>query len=330
MIRQRLTDALTEGAQGAPSAAGLAAAARSRARARRRNRLVGAAAVVALAVAVPTAVWATHGSDPDRRNPSRVANDPDAVGQDIRGGYHYESWHDVTIEVPNTGSTARSTSGASTTASPTSRGWIGPEGRRRWSVLPSLGLRRAVPDHRQHRRLPVAPGPTVGRHLAGGRLCRRPRPGRCAGRGGAAGPGPGPADPGLGTAQRPAGSPRLPGGCRLGSRRPRRHDDGVPVRRGWSARAERAAQRRRPRGRRARPGGGAVAAPPGCAPDPTPARASGMASVAEDAGAGPPQLRIPHGARRVADADLRRPLLALSPGWSGTVPGDVSLPSELR
>ena len=31
-----------------------------------------------------------------------MANDPDAVGQDVRGGYRYESWHDVTIEVPNT------------------------------------------------------------------------------------------------------------------------------------------------------------------------------------------------------------------------------------
>ena len=31
-----------------------------------------------------------------------MANDPDAVGPDVRGGFHYESWHDVTIEVPDT------------------------------------------------------------------------------------------------------------------------------------------------------------------------------------------------------------------------------------
>ena len=101
-LEQRLADALTEGAQGAPAVPGLAAAARSRARTRRRNRIAGAAAVVALAVAVPTAIVATQGSDSDRRDPDRVALDPDAVGPVIRGGYHYESWHDVTIEVPNT------------------------------------------------------------------------------------------------------------------------------------------------------------------------------------------------------------------------------------
>ena len=98
-LEQRLADALTDGAEGAPTPSGLAAAARSRARTKRRNRLVGAAAFVALAVAVPTAVVVTQGSDSD--NPSRVATDPDAVGQDVRGGYHYESWHDVTIEVPD-------------------------------------------------------------------------------------------------------------------------------------------------------------------------------------------------------------------------------------
>ncbi len=101
-LEQRLADALTHGAQDAPTASGLAAAARSRVRTRRRNRLAGAAAVAALAIAVPAAVVATHDSDPDRRNPSQVANDPEAVGPSSRGGYHYESWHDVTIEVPNT------------------------------------------------------------------------------------------------------------------------------------------------------------------------------------------------------------------------------------
>ena len=101
-LEQRLADALSDGARGAPPAVGLAGAARSRARARRRNRLVGAAAAVALAVGLPAAVLATHGSDPEPQNPSQVANDPDAAGPDARGGYHYESWHHVTIEVPDT------------------------------------------------------------------------------------------------------------------------------------------------------------------------------------------------------------------------------------
>jgi hypothetical protein len=79
---------------------GLAAAARSRARVRRRNRLVGAAAVVALAVGVPTAVVATRGADSD--GPSRVANDPSTDNGGVPDGYRVESWHSVTIEVPDT------------------------------------------------------------------------------------------------------------------------------------------------------------------------------------------------------------------------------------
>ena len=45
---------------------------------------------------------ATDDSGSERRDPDQVANDPDAVGPDVRGGYHFESWHDVTIEVPDT------------------------------------------------------------------------------------------------------------------------------------------------------------------------------------------------------------------------------------
>jgi hypothetical protein len=98
-LEQRLTDALRDGAQGAPAATGLAAAARSRARTRRRTRLVGAVAVVVLAVGVPTAVVATGGSDD--RDPSRVATDPEVVDPVVPDGFHYESWRDVTVLVPD-------------------------------------------------------------------------------------------------------------------------------------------------------------------------------------------------------------------------------------
>jgi hypothetical protein len=99
-LEQRLADALVEGAEGAPTAPGLAVAARSRARVRRRNRLVGAAAAVALAIGVPTAIVATHGSDPD--NPSRVANDPHTNSTGVPDGYRVESWHDASVTVPET------------------------------------------------------------------------------------------------------------------------------------------------------------------------------------------------------------------------------------
>jgi hypothetical protein len=107
-LEQELTETLTHGALGAPPAIGLAAAARSRARARRRNRLAGVAAVVVLAVGVPAGVWATQGSGGGQAGPGpgpaggTVAKDPDAAGQQVPGGFHYESWHDVTIEVPDT------------------------------------------------------------------------------------------------------------------------------------------------------------------------------------------------------------------------------------
>lgn len=106
-LEQQLTEALAEGAKGAPSAVGLAGAARSRARARRRTRVVGVATVVALGVGVPAAVLATQGSGGGDRGPGpaggQTAVDPNAVDEPgLPSGYHYESWHDVTVEVPNT------------------------------------------------------------------------------------------------------------------------------------------------------------------------------------------------------------------------------------
>jgi hypothetical protein len=100
-LEQRLTEALTEGAEGAPTVSGLSSAARSRARSRRRTRVAGAAAAVALAVGVPTAVVATQGSDSDPDGESRVASDSNTE-QGVPDGYRVESWHDVSIEVPDT------------------------------------------------------------------------------------------------------------------------------------------------------------------------------------------------------------------------------------
>jgi hypothetical protein len=78
---------------------GLAAAARSRARTRRRNRIAGAAAAFALAVGVPSAIVAAQGSDSDSSD--RVAKDPNADSVGPPDGFRYESWHDVTVTVPD-------------------------------------------------------------------------------------------------------------------------------------------------------------------------------------------------------------------------------------
>src|SRR3954453_9511878 len=99
-LEQRLTDALSQGAEGAPTAAGLADAARSRARSRRRGRVTVAAAAVALCVAVPTALVATHGSTRAGPGPS---DDPTATTspQVVPAGDRVESWHGVSILVPD-------------------------------------------------------------------------------------------------------------------------------------------------------------------------------------------------------------------------------------
>lgn len=107
-LEERLTSVLQDGASAAPSAIGLAAAARARARAKRRTRLAGAAVVAVLGVGVPVGLLSTQGSGGDGDGDPGPADGPVAVdtnGVDEPGlpnGYHYESWHDVTIEVPNT------------------------------------------------------------------------------------------------------------------------------------------------------------------------------------------------------------------------------------
>jgi len=113
-LEQRLTDALIEGGQGAPSATGLASAARARARRKRRARIAGGAALVALAIGVPGAVVALSGDDAPGRSvgpADRGETAVDGKGDDggdaqvdvpsLESGYHWESWHGVSIQVPD-------------------------------------------------------------------------------------------------------------------------------------------------------------------------------------------------------------------------------------
>ncbi|HEX5090796.1 MAG TPA: hypothetical protein VFV89_23505 [Nocardioides sp.] len=99
-LEQRLTDALVGGAQEAPAPVGLADAARARARSRRRARMTGAAALVALCIGVPTAVVAVRGSDSAHPGPSRVTDNPTGVPS-VPEGQRVESWHGVTALVPD-------------------------------------------------------------------------------------------------------------------------------------------------------------------------------------------------------------------------------------
>ncbi len=98
-LEERLTAALTQGAQAAPTATGLAAAARSRARRGRRAKASGVAALAALCIGVPTAVVAIGGSDDERPRPSKVA-DGNTGGPGVPDGMRVESWHGVTALVP--------------------------------------------------------------------------------------------------------------------------------------------------------------------------------------------------------------------------------------
>jgi hypothetical protein len=99
-LETRLAEALRQGAEGAPAAVGLADAARSRARTKRRARMGGVVAAVTLCIAVPTAVVAVRGSDDTGPGPSHGAND-DAASRGIPAGQRVESWHGVTALVPD-------------------------------------------------------------------------------------------------------------------------------------------------------------------------------------------------------------------------------------
>jgi hypothetical protein len=99
-LEERLADALARGAEDAPAAIGLAEAARARARTRRRARIGAVAAAVALCIAVPTAVVAARGTDDGRPSPAHVANDG-APDWGVPDGMRVESWRGVTALVPD-------------------------------------------------------------------------------------------------------------------------------------------------------------------------------------------------------------------------------------
>ena len=97
-LETRLVEALRQGAEAAPDASALAGAARARARKRRRTRVAAGAALAVLAVAVPSAIVASAGeTDDDDRH--TAADPPDTRVPD---GYRAESWHGVTLLVPDT------------------------------------------------------------------------------------------------------------------------------------------------------------------------------------------------------------------------------------
>ena len=105
-FERQVTDTLRAGAQAGPDAVGLADAARRRAQSRRRTGLSALGAVLVIGLLVPVGVLAfdaEEGPDPDR--PGRdasTATDPVSSGAATPTGFHVESWHGVSVEVPNT------------------------------------------------------------------------------------------------------------------------------------------------------------------------------------------------------------------------------------
>ncbi len=94
-FESKLTDALSSGAEGAPDATGLVDGARRRSR-RRRATFAGMGAAVVLAVAVPVGVVALNDGGSDRDSDSGVAEDTPSTPDDTR----IETWHDVSVTVP--------------------------------------------------------------------------------------------------------------------------------------------------------------------------------------------------------------------------------------
>jgi hypothetical protein len=97
-LEARLTEALHAETEGAPDAHGLADAARARARTRRRTTLAGVGAAAVAAVVVPVAVVALGGSDGGKEP---VADDPTASDVEPADNGRWESWHGVTVQVPD-------------------------------------------------------------------------------------------------------------------------------------------------------------------------------------------------------------------------------------
>jgi hypothetical protein len=96
-FESRLSDALSSGAEGAPTAAGLAERARRRARRRRRTTLGVAAAAVVAGVAVPVSVVALRDAGSAGTD---AAHDPAPTSPGAAGDTRIETWHDLQVEVP--------------------------------------------------------------------------------------------------------------------------------------------------------------------------------------------------------------------------------------
>lgn len=97
-LETRLTEALHAGSESAPEGAGLAEEARARARTRRRARMAAAGAVAVAALAVPVAVVAMAGDGGSGKAP--VADKTTATDLEPVETGRWESWHGVTVLVP--------------------------------------------------------------------------------------------------------------------------------------------------------------------------------------------------------------------------------------
>jgi hypothetical protein len=331
-LEQQIAAALADGAQDAPSAVGLATGARSRARTRRRNRLAAAAAVVALCVGVPTAFAVTGGSDDGpRRSDGTVATDPAPPTRTLPDGFHYESWHGVTIEVPDSwgyGALDQWCAGDEP-----ERPVVQRPGEA--STLAGCGPNafgygvwfQALEDNEDDFNWPLTQqdpeswpaGAYVGAHGLGGVLVEI-------------------ALPDIDLAQQILASARVnaaldPNGCPVDTT----SDPVVPADSMTVCRYDAGGlleQSELLRGDDAVAAAGALEdAPPGsvdCGSGPPSGGFVRLASLADDAVVdltGCTQLTV-HGESRQLTPDVL--YWALSPGWSGSVPGAVSLPSELR
>ena len=97
-LETRLTEVLRAEAEAAPDALGLADAARCRARARRRTTIGAAGALALAALVVPVAIVALGGDGESDKAP--VAENTDAADPEVVQDGRWETWHGVTVQVP--------------------------------------------------------------------------------------------------------------------------------------------------------------------------------------------------------------------------------------
>jgi hypothetical protein len=331
-LEQRLAEALARGAEHAPGAAGLAESARARARRKRRVRIGAVAVVAVLCVAVPTAVVAARGSE-DRGGPPHVATDgADHLG--VPPGQRVESWRSVTILVPDSWGWGSLASWCA------AGGSLTPRVQRPEGVAPAIGCTpgstygisfQAIDNHddfewpvvQQDPKSGYPPGAYVGARGIGGVLVTVTAPTQAEGLDVLA-------------TMRPIGREGDPNGCATdGYSPPRRPAQGAVSVCRYDAKGQ-LEQSELLTGADAQQAVQAVNAatePVACGDrlrGPATVRlrwASGSALVYLDGCAA-----LTHGDRPTTTYALTPDLLswALSPGWSGSVPEGVSLPSKLR